>query len=323
VIIHANLRAKDMLNISATDSSAELLNRLNLGELPRLLQGKGPKVAEANLQFPYRISIRSYAAPFHSADGAVSGAIIVLQDITEEEKLEAMRRDFVANVSHELRTPLTTIKSYTETLLEGALESKETAGKFLTVINEETDRMTRLVRDLLTLSQLEYQSPHWEMRPVLLDELVLDVADKLAGTAQERGLKFKTDFPDEVPSVWGNPDKIEQVLMNVLANAIKYTYPGGDLLVRLQVGEQYVTTHIVDQGPGIPLADQPRIFERFYRVDKARARELGGTGLGLAIAKQIIEVHGGEISLHSEIGVGTEVYFSLPRSRAFSNGHGR
>jgi two-component system sensor histidine kinase VicK len=312
-VIHANIRARDMLGLSATEDSNQIFEKLNLGDMERLLKGSGPKVSEVYLTTPYEISIRAYAAPFHGADGQISGIIVVLQDVTEEERLEQMRREFVANVSHELRTPLTTIKSYAETLLEGALESRETSGRFVSVINDEADRMTRLVKDLLTLSQFDYQAKYMEKGPTLLDELILDVADKLAVSAQRRGLKFKTDFPEEVPAVLANSDKVEQVLVNIISNAIKYTDQGSDISVSLRVLPEFVMVSVKDQGPGIPLEDQPRIFERFYRVDKARARELGGTGLGLAIAKQIVEAHGGRIGLDSEPGRGTEIFFTLPR----------
>ncbi|MDP3487371.1 MAG: ATP-binding protein [Bacillota bacterium] len=312
-VIHANIRARDMLGITQDVTTDVLLEKLNLGDFDRLLQGSGPKVAEVHLDSPYEISVRSHAAPFHSAQGDISGAIIVLQDITEEERLEQMRREFVANVSHELRTPLTTIKSYTETLLTGALESKELAGRFLTVINDEADRMERLVKDLLTLSQLDYQAATLIKRPTLLDELILDVADKLSFSAQKRGLRFRTNFPEDVPAVFANADKVEQVLVNVMSNAIKYTFDGGDITVSIDLTPDQVRVGILDQGPGIPKEDQTRIFERFYRVDKARTRELGGTGLGLAIAKQIVEAHGGRIGINSQVGKGTEIFFFLPR----------
>ncbi|MBT9176873.1 MAG: Sensor histidine kinase WalK [Firmicutes bacterium] len=312
-IIHANIRARDMLGITPETSSAAILEVLNLGDIARLLQGSGPKVAETELKAPYTIAVRAYAAPFHSADGEVSGGIIVLQDITEEARLAQMRREFVANVSHELKTPLTTIKGYAETLLSGALDTKDVAASFLSTISEEADRMDRLIKDLLTLSALDFQQARLTMRPTLLDELILDVADKLAFAAQKRNLRFRTDFLEEVPAVMANADKVEQVLINIMSNAIKYTHEGSDITVSVMAVGDMVRVGIKDQGPGIPKEDQPRIFERFYRVDKARARELGGTGLGLAIAKQIVEAHGGWIGLESAPNQGTEIYFFLPR----------
>jgi two-component system sensor histidine kinase VicK len=165
----------------------------------------------------------------------------------------------------------------------------------------------------LTLSALDVQQATLTLRPTLLDELILDVADKLAFSAQKRNLRFRTDFPEEVPMVLANADKLEQVLVNIMSNAIKYTHEGSDITVSLKPTGEMVRVGIKDQGPGIPEEDQARIFERFYRVDKARARELGGTGLGLAIAKQIVEAHGGRIGLESAPNEGTEIYFFLPR----------
>ncbi|MBS3939028.1 MAG: HAMP domain-containing protein [Peptococcaceae bacterium] len=319
VIIHANIRARQMLGLPENSPAAFILERLNFGDVARLLAREAPQITEVALTVPQPIAVRSIAAPFHAADGAVSGIIIVLQDITEEARLETMRQEFVANVSHELKTPLTTIKSYAETLLTGALESRELAGNFITVIAEEADRMDRLVKDLLTLTQLDYQKHNLQTRPVLMDELVLDVLDKLSFAACQRGVRFGTDFAEEVPIAMANPDKVEQILVNIIANSIKYAIEQGEVVISLRVDEKMVWVGIKDDGPGIPLVDQPRIFERFYRVDKARSRELGGTGLGLAIAKQLVEAHGGTIGINSEEGHGTEVYFSLPRHRPRSD----
>lgn len=314
-IIHANTRARHMLGLTEYSQVAYILERLSFGDVKRLLEREAPQVTEVVIGSPQSIAVRSIAAPFHSAEGAVTGVIIVMQDITEESRLETMRQEFVANVSHELKTPLTTIKSYAETLLTGALESRELAGNFITVISEEADRMDRLVKDLLTLSQLDYQRHNLQCRPVLLDELVIDVLEKLSFSACQRGVRFGTDFCEEIPIVMANPDKVEQVLVNIIANAIKYAHENGEVVISLQVSESMVRVGIKDDGPGIPSDDQSRIFERFYRVDKARSRELGGTGLGLAIAKQLVEAHGGTIGIESEVGKGTEVYFSLPRHK--------
>jgi len=319
-IIHANTRARHMLGLTENAQVTYILERLSFGDIKRLLGREGPQLTEVVLGSPQAIAVRSIAAPFHSAEGAVTGVIIVMQDITEESRLETMRQEFVANVSHELKTPLTTIKSYAETLLTGALESRDIAGSFITVIAEEADRMDRLVKDLLTLSQLDYQRHDLQCRPVLLDELVIDVLEKLSFSACQRGVRFGTDFSEEVPLVMANPDKVEQVLVNIIANSIKYAHENGEVVISIRVSESTVRVGIKDDGPGIPGEDQPRIFERFYRVDKARSRELGGTGLGLAIAKQLVEAHGGTIGIDSEVGKGTEVYFSLPRHRPNSHG---
>jgi two-component system sensor histidine kinase VicK len=240
------------------------------------------------------------------------GVVVVLQDFTKQEKLENMRREFVANVSHELRTPLTSIKSYAETLIDGALDERETAARFLEVIDSEADRMTRLVRDLLQLSRLDNQQMQWNMHETDFLSLVRSCADKLQMEAMSKKQTLNCYSIGEVPNITGDSDRIQQVIINITNNALKYTPEGGEITV--YVGKRYndVYTKITDNGIGIPEEDLPRIFERFYRVDKARSREMGGTGLGLAIAKEIAEAHGGSINITSQKGKGTEVTVSFP-----------
>jgi two-component system sensor histidine kinase VicK len=260
-------------------------------------------------------TLRVYFAVFTDESGKPGGIIAVLQDITEQQKLENMRREFVANVSHELRTPLTSIKSYSETLLEGALEDRETAERFLRVINSETDRMTRLVKDLLQLSSIENRQVEWNMEEICFEELVRDSVEKVTLEARNKCQQLECFTIGEIPAIKGDYDRIEQVVLNILSNAIKYTHEGGK--VSVYVGKSYgnVYVKVADTGIGIPEQDMPRIFERFYRVDKARSREMGGTGLGLAIAKEIVEAHGGEISIKSVLGKGTEVTIRFPAAR--------
>jgi two-component system sensor histidine kinase VicK len=240
------------------------------------------------------------------------GAIIVLQDVTEQEKLDRMRKEFVANVSHELRTPLTTIKSYTETLLDGALENKEHAIKFLKVIDSESERMTRLVKDLLQLSKLEYDSILWNMKKISIYKIVSECVYRMNISAEQKNqmLEFNSDI--DVPEIMGDRDRIEQVIVNILSNAIKYTPENGKIIINLSLKENEIIVNVTDNGIGIPKEDLPRLFERFYRVDKARSRMLGGTGLGLSIARQIVEAHKGKIKIQSEYGQGTQVFISLP-----------
>lgn len=240
------------------------------------------------------------------------GAIIVLQDVTEQEKLDRMRKEFVANVSHELRTPLTTIKSYTETLLDGALENKEHAIKFLKVIDSESERMTRLVKDLLQLSKLEYDSIQWNMKKISIYKIVSECVYRMNISAEQKNqmLEFNSDL--DIPEIMGDRDRIEQVIVNILSNAIKYTPENGKILINLSLKENEIIVNVTDNGIGIPKEDLPRLFERFYRVDKARSRMLGGTGLGLSIARQIVEAHKGKIKIQSEYGQGTQVFISLP-----------
>jgi two-component system sensor histidine kinase VicK len=240
------------------------------------------------------------------------GAIIVLQDVTEQEKLDRMRKEFVANVSHELRTPLTTIKSYTETLLDGALENKEHAIKFLKVIDSESERMTRLVKDLLQLSKLEYDSIQWNMKKISIYKIVSECVYRMNISAEQKNqmLEFNSDL--DIPEIMGDRDRIEQVIVNILSNAIKYTHENGKIIINLSLKENEIIVNVTDNGIGIPKEDLPRLFERFYRVDKARSRMLGGTGLGLSIARQIVEAHKGKIKIQSEYGQGTQVFISLP-----------
>jgi len=256
--------------------------------------------------------IKVYFAVFTDEMKKPEGIIAVLQDITEQERLDKMRREFVANVSHELRTPLTSIKSYAEALLEGALEDRETAEKFLSVINSEADRMTRLVKDLLQLSQLDNRQMNWKFEKMSLPNLIKSVVDRMQMEAKARNQVLEFAVRGEVPDIEADYGRMEQVIVNLVSNGIKYTPEGGK--VSVYVGKIYrdVYFKVVDTGIGIPESDLDRIFERFYRVDKARSREMGGTGLGLAIAKEIVEAHGGTISIFSKLGEGTEVTVRLP-----------
>lgn len=257
-------------------------------------------------------TIKVYFAVFTDEEKQPEGIIAVLQDVTEQQRLEKMRREFVANVSHELRTPLTNIKSYAETLLDGAIEDRETAVRFLSVINSEADRMTWLVRDLLQLSQLDNQQMNWKFEKMSLPDLTKSIVDRMEMEAKARNQTLEFAVRGEVPDIEADYGRMEQVIFNLLGNGIKYTPEGGKISV--YVGKIYrdVYFKVVDTGIGIPESDIDRIFERFYRVDKARSREMGGTGLGLAIAKEIIEAHGGTISIRSKLGEGTEVTVRLP-----------
>ncbi len=244
-----------------------------------------------------------------------TGMIVVLQDITEQQKLESMQRDFVANVSHELKTPLTTIKSYTETLLDTEINDGATIAQFLNVIDEEVDRMNRLVRELLQLSKLDYKQEKWFKKETNLVNVVKSALTKVEMTAANKRLKLDGLFdPKQKVMTVIDRDRIDQVLLNVLSNAIKYTPEDGRISVDVFREESFAKVIISDSGIGIAEKEIPRIFERFYRVDKARSREMGGTGLGLSIAKQIVEEHGGTIAIQSKLGQGSTVTMSLPLS---------
>lgn len=241
------------------------------------------------------------------------GIIMILQDITEQQKLEDMQRDFVANVSHELKTPLTTIKSYTETLLETDIQDRETVVNFLNIVDTEADRMNRLVKELLQLSRLDYQQEKWYMKDSNLISLLKSCMTKIELMVKNKNQELISLFDEdqEIMTVM-DKDGIEQVLLNVLTNAIKYTPEGRRILVDAYQKDRQAYVVIEDNGIGIPEEELPRVFERFYRVDKARSREMGGTGLGLAIAKQIMEDHRGGIEIESLGGKGTKVTIRLP-----------
>ncbi len=243
--------------------------------------------------------------------GFVNGLIVVLHDITEQEKIDEERREFVANVSHELRTPLTTMRSYLEALAEGAMHDEELAPKFLNTAQTETERMIRLVNALLQLSKLD--STDYQLSTTWVDfgRYFHRVIDRFEMT-KSRDVTFKRLIPDESIGVEIDEDKITQVLDNIISNALKYSPEGGQVTFKLQVIGPNIEVSVRDEGMGIPKENVSRIFERFYRVDKARSRKMGGTGLGLAIAKEMIEAHKGQIWASSEEGKGTTVFFTLP-----------
>lgn len=261
---------------------------------------------------------RSFSVYFASIPAVgqkgAAGTVCVLHDVTELEQLETLRREFVANVSHELRTPLTAIKSYSETLLNDKDIPPDVRQSFLQVIHDETDRMARLVRDLLDLSQLESQRAAWDYEYCRISELAKQVMKSLQPQFQGKGLRVEMRQQGETPEplIYADPDRIQQVLLNLLSNAVEFTPQGGSIEVIIESRPAEIMVMISDSGVGIPKEDLPRIFDRFYRVDKARTRTMGGTGLGLAIARQIIEAHGGKIGIESELGKGTTIWFTVP-----------
>ena len=260
--------------------------------------------------------IKASPALFRDEAGRISGAIVVFQDITESQRLEDMRREFVANVSHELKTPITTIKSYSETLLCGALEDKELSKSFVEVIENEADRMSSLVKDLLQLSHMDYEKVVWEMHHLDLREIVTDSVRKLEVHFQNKNQRLNMQISDEAVPIYADRGKIQQVIINLLTNAIKYTPENGNIRISAQVVDKNAIFEVQDSGIGIPKEDIKRIFERFYRVDKGRSRAQGGTGLGLSIAHNIIKQHKGSIKVSSELEKGSifTVYFPVDNS---------
>lgn len=311
-VIHINSMAKKMLaiadekNIYFDSFFAGLGVDIHLGDMLYLEDNIYMERDVILSELVIKASFILFEDEFDNTDGV----LVVLHDVTRQQKLENARREFVANVSHELRTPLTTIKSYAETLLdlqEGAVPQTT----FTNTIINETDRMTRLVKDLLVLSSLE-QSDQLKKTEFSMQQLVSDVVETMSLVAKEQGHRLSFRVAENPGRFYGDRDKLEQVLYNIISNAIKYTPNGGkiEVLVGKQLGSIYIK--VKDTGIGIPEKDLGRLFERFYRVDKARSREKGGTGLGLAISKSIVDGHEGTISVASELGKGTEVTVVLP-----------
>ena len=258
--------------------------------------------------------VNVYFAPFKDEKELPNGVIAVIQDITEHVKLDNMQQEFVADVSHELKTPITSIMGYADTLLEGGFD-EETKTKFLNVIASESRRMARLVTDLLTLSRYDNKKTATNKETFDLGELVKKSQEKLAIEIKKKEHDVKCFVTADVPPVYAVKDDIERVVLNILTNSIKYTKDGGE--IKIYVGFVYTDAYIkiIDNGIGIPEEDLTRIFDRFYRVDKARTRELGGTGLGLSIAKEILDKNGGSIDIKSEVGKVQKLLLEFQRNK--------
>ncbi len=244
--------------------------------------------------------------------GETSGAVLVLHDITELRKLERVRRDFVANVSHELRTPLTAIQGFAETLLAGAIDDPQNRMRFLEIILEHSRRLARLTEDLLMLSKMDADRLELEIRRLSVSQFVEGCIETTQRPAAEKDLRISVNLQQPLPDIAADRRRLAEVLQNLLDNAMQYTPSGGQILVSASAKGDEVTFTVSDTGIGIPRADQFRIFERFYRVDVARSREVGGTGLGLSIAKHLVEVHGGRIWVESDVGQGSQFHFTVP-----------
>ena len=244
--------------------------------------------------------------------------LVSLHDVSQLRKLERIRSDFVANVAHEMRVPLTSIHGYAETLLNGALEDTDANERFVEKILQQSAHLSQLVSDLLDLSQLESGEVKLELKPCEIDEFHSTILTLFEPVFEEANLTFEWSVPTHLPVVFADKQLIGQVLANLIENAIKYTPTDGRITISAEANESEVIVHVKDTGIGIPAESLPRIFERFYRVDKGRSREMGGTGLGLAIAKHILLQHGGRIWVDSRPGDGSVFHFALPLQRRFS-----
>ncbi len=314
-IIHANPIALNMLKVKPEELDTvrydeifeEKNSKITLNNIMTEGKWRGSEIIEIDSNV-----YNAEYAPLIDENNDIGGMIIVFQDITEQQKLENMRKEFVANVSHELKTPITTIKSYTETLMDGAIEDRDISMKFLSVVDDECDRMARIVRDLLQLSDLDYKQTKWNKKSIDINELLENIYLKIKISAEEKNQKIKLHVQENIGQIVADKDGIEQVILNIITNAIKYTSNNGNIEISAKSNNETVVITVEDNGIGIPKEDINRIFERFYRVDKARSREMGGTGLGLSIARQIIEAHKGEILINSEFNKGTIVDIILP-----------
>lgn len=318
-VIVWNKRALNLLQIG-TLQDTQLKDVLELDEKQRELLASGRRqtfIIHHSNEFEEdeaEIILRITLSAIQRRDKGITGAIAVIQDVTEQEKLEYSRRQFVANVSHELRTPLTTIKSYAEALQDGALQEYELSERFVGVISNETERMIRLVNDLLHLSRIDSNQEKLRRQHTNIQDMLDEVADRFSFQLRQKAIKIFVQVGKGIHTAWLDRDQIDQVLDNLVSNALKYTLDGGEIHLIAQKSEKgaELDISVQDTGIGIPARDLNRIFERFYRVDKARSRNMGGTGLGLSIAREIVKQHGGTIALQSELNVGTTVTFTLP-----------
>ena len=317
-LIHANYAAKKMLEFEGERYFDEIFKKFKLdANLEKIIYlddwAKTEQLISSNGKY-----LNVFFAPFRNEKDKPIGAIVVVHDTTKQAKLDDMRKEFVSNVSHELKTPLTSIKTYTETLLEQDELDVESKEKFLKVILSEANRMTRLVSDLLQLTKFDYKKVAWNKINFDVTELTKQICEKHKIQAEKKEQILECYVTSNVPEVYGDRDGIEQVITNILINSVKYTPNGGNIKVYIGSVHDDAYIKIIDNGIGIPEEDLPRVCERFYRVDKARSREMGGTGLGLPIAKEIIEANNGSLDIKSKVGEGTEVIIKIPLCKSDS-----
>lgn len=255
--------------------------------------------------------LHTMVMPFSEAKGWYAGSVIIFRDVTAEKRTDQVRKDFVANVSHELKTPITAVRGFTETLLDGALENREDAVRFLNTMKFHSERMERLIQDLITLSRIEFGAMPFDKKPVQLESLVSEVFKVFEGRAAEKGVALRKEIAEACSQPEADPARLEQILLNLLDNALKYTNEGSVTVRAARDGEGKCTISVEDTGIGIPRKYIPRLGERFFRVDPSRSRELGGTGLGLAIVKHLVKAHGWRMEIQSEVGRGTAVRIHL------------
>lgn len=316
-----NRTAEEMIDVSWEEVHQryflEILRNHQLGDLLKEgLTDTKRHVIEIKLSPHDSEYYRVYITPIIGKEGSAQGVVMVLRNVTKLRQLEQMRTEFVANVSHELRTPLTSIKGYVETLLDGAIDNSDVAANFLSIINSEADRLHNLINDLLYLSQLETGRMEVAKKLISSQELLDKLIKVLNPVAEAKNITIKTIIHPQAEKIYGNDIMLEQVMINLLDNAIKYSYDNGTVTVEIDCKDDKILINVIDLGIGIPSESLHRLFERFYRVDKARSRQVGGTGLGLSIVKHIIERHRGQILVESEVDKGSTFTVILPRENA-------
>jgi two-component system phosphate regulon sensor histidine kinase PhoR len=316
-ILSLNPTVEKVFNIKKQDAEGrmflEAIRNNDISEIiNRVLKSGEPLAIELTLILPVQKVFRINASAIFE-DNIISGCVLVIHDITQMRRLEKIRSDFVANVSHELKTPLTSIKGFVETLLEGAIDDKENNREFLRIIQEQAGRLDTLSRGLLDLASLEEQGIALKKERVNLKELADNTLIAFEAELKKKEIESGNEIADNL-LVSVDKNKIEQVFTNLIDNAVKFNRQRGSIRIYAEeTADNKIKVTVKDTGLGIPAKDLPRVFERFYRVDKARSRSLGGTGLGLSIVKHIIELHGGSIEAKSSEGIGSEFFFTLPK----------
>ncbi|MGA7854393.1 MAG: ATP-binding protein [Candidatus Acidiferrales bacterium] len=325
-LVFYNRAFSEIFNVSGASAEGRALieivrNSELLALIRKALRGDEGLQSDIVMGITQTQSFSATAAPVKALEASAadrgpaekpSGAVVVLHDVTELRRLERVRQDFVANVSHEFKTPLTAIQGFAETLLAGALDDPSNNRRFLEIIRNHAIRLARLTNDLLKLARIEAGKLEVEYFTVGLMELIEACAETTLLKASRKDIALEIEVPPKLPAVRGDATLLRDVLQNLLDNAIQYTPQGGHIRVTADAGDRDAVISVADTGIGIPLADQERIFERFYRVDAARSREAGGTGLGLSIAKHIVEAHGGKLWVESAVGQGSRFSFSIP-----------
>jgi len=317
-VLLINAALKEFLHIEGNPAGRNTLEVIRNADVQEnisetLARGPGVYSSEISLLYPEEIILLVHATKIIREE-KLDGILLVFHNITELRRLEQVRKEFAANVSHELRTPVASIKGYAETLLDGALEDKENARDFVEIIYKDTDRLIRLINDILDLSQIESGRVDMNCAPLKIEPIAEKALAAFRKDFHKKNVVIKKRFPGQLPAVLANEDRIGLVFSNLIDNALKYTPSGGTITVSAAESGDKVLIEIKDTGMGIPDKEISRIFERFYRVDKARSRELGGTGLGLSIVKHIVQAHGGDIFVESRPDQGSTFGFTLPQA---------